>query len=393
MVALVVLVVDDGAVAPAMVAGSDPRHARASAPNARRPNFESTTVGQAYSAQMLGHYPRLMLLLGTDERFLEHDTGPGHPERPARLRAVEAGMASSDAAHEPRARLELRSATRAEVERVHTAEHLDDLERCCRAGGGRIDADTVASRGSWDAALLAAGAGLAAVDALDAGQGDAAFLALRPPGHHAVPAHAMGFCLINNVAVTAAALAARGERVLVVDWDAHHGNGTQEIFYESPDVMYASLHEWPLYPGTGRVTDTGRGAGAGTTVNVPLPAGATGDVYLEAFDTLIAPLAERFTPDWVLISSGYDAHRDDPITGLGLSAGDFTDLTARVGALAPTAGRLIVFLEGGYDLDALQGGVEATCAVLEGRSVRPEPATSGGPGGTAVAKARAEHGL
>ncbi|HEY1737971.1 MAG TPA: histone deacetylase, partial [Acidimicrobiia bacterium] len=207
------------------------------------------------------------------------------------------------------------------------------------------------------------------------------------------PAHAMGFCLINNVAVTAAALAARGQRVLVVDWDAHHGNGTQEIFYESPDVMYASLHEWPLYPGTGRITDTGRGAGAGTTVNVPLPAGATGDVYLEAFDTLIAPLAERFAPDWVLISSGYDAHRDDPITGLGLSAGDFTDLTARVAALAPATGRLIVFLEGGYDLAALTGGVEATCAVLEGRSVRPEPATAGGPGATVVARARAEHRL
>ncbi len=334
-----------------------------------------------------------MLLLAVHERFYEHDTGPGHPERPARLRAVEAGMAGTDAARDPQSRLTLRAATRAELERVHTVEHLDDLERRCRAGGGRIDADTVASTRSWDAAVLAAGAGLSAIDALDGGHGDAAFLALRPPGHHAVPAHAMGFCLINNVAVAAAALADRGERVLVIDWDAHHGNGTQDIFYESAHVMYVSLHEWPLYPGTGRVTDTGRGEGAGTTVNIPLPAGATGDVYLEALDTVVAPLAERFRPDWVLVSSGYDAHRDDPITGLGLSAGDFADLTTRATDLAPRAGRLIVFLEGGYDLDALRGGVEATCAVLEGRSVRPEPATSGGPGAGAVARARAEHAL
>jgi acetoin utilization deacetylase AcuC-like enzyme len=334
-----------------------------------------------------------VLLLGVDERFREHDTGPGHPERPARLRAVEDGLSRTNAAHEAQSHVELRSATRAEVERVHTPEHLDALEATCRAGGGRIDADTVASRGSWDAALLAAGAGIAAVEALEAGQGDAAFLALRPPGHHAVPAHSMGFCLINNVAVTAAALAATGRRVLVVDWDAHHGNGTQDIFYESADVMYVSLHEWPLYPGTGRVSDTGRGPGAGTTVNVPLPAGATGDVYLEALDTVVAPLAERFAPDWVLVSSGYDAHRDDPITGLGLSSGDFVDLTERVAGLAPQSGRLIVFLEGGYDLDALRGGVEATCSVLEGRPVRPEPATSGGPGVTAVARARQEHRL
>ena len=334
-----------------------------------------------------------MLLLAQDERFKEHDTGPGHPERPARLRAVEEALTRTDAAGDATLQLEPRAATREELERVHTVEHLDDLERRCRAGGGRIDADTVASRGSWDAAVFAAGAGLSAVDALDAGRGDAAFLALRPPGHHAVPAHAMGFCLVNNVAVTAAALAARGQRSVVVDWDAHHGNGTQDIFYESPDVLYVSLHEWPLYPGTGRVTDTGRGAGAGTTVNVPLPAGATGDVYLEALDTLIAPAVERFAPDWVLISSGYDAHRDDPITGLGLSTGDFADLTARVSAFAPRPGRLIVFLEGGYDLEALRGGVAATCGVLEGRTVRPEPATSGGPGASAVARARAEHGL
>ena len=179
-----------------------------------------------------------------------------------------------------------------------------------------------------DGALLAAGAGLAAVDALERGEGTAAFCAVRPPGHHAEPDRAMGFCLLNNVAVTAAALRDRGQRVLIVDWDAHHGNGTQDMFWADPDVMYVSLHEWPLYPGTGRLDDVGVGPGAGTTVNFPLPAGATGDVYLAALDDVVAPLVERFAPDWVLVSAGFDAHRADPLTGLGLPSGDFADLTA-----------------------------------------------------------------
>ena len=329
-----------------------------------------------------------MLLVATDPRLAGHDPGRGHPERPARLQAVLAGLAAvglDEAVHE----LPARRATRAELERVHAAKYLDQLEAFCARGGGSLDADTAATAGSWDAALLAAGSGLAAVEALEAGTGTAAFCAVRPPGHHAEPTHAMGFCLINNVAVTAAALRARGDRVLIVDWDAHHGNGTPDMFWTDPDVMYVSMHEWPLYPGTGRLDDVGAGPGLGRTVNFPFPAGTTGDVYLAALDTVVAPLAERFAPDWVLVSAGFDAHRADPLTGLGLQSGDFADLAARVRELAP-AGRTVAFLEGGYDLEALRDSVAATASALVGGSRRPEPATAGGPGAVVV---RAVHDL
>jgi acetoin utilization deacetylase AcuC-like enzyme len=266
---------------------------------------------------------------------------------------------------------------------------LDTLEQVCADGGGHLDADTVVSSGSWPAALRAAGAGLAAVEALERDGGEAAFLGVRPPGHHATGRIPMGFCLVNNVAVTAAALAARGERVCVVDYDAHHGNGTQDIFYADPLVCYVSLHEWPLYPGTGRLQDTGQGAGTGTTCNFPLPAGATGDVYLRAFDEVITPLVDGFGPGWVLVSAGFDAHRADPLTGLALSAGDYGQLGERVRALAPRPGRLIVFLEGGYDLEALRDGVAATLRVLVGEPAdATEAPTVGGRGRTVVEAAR-----
>jgi acetoin utilization deacetylase AcuC-like enzyme len=331
-----------------------------------------------------------VLLVATDAHFEDHDAGHGHPERPARVRAVLDGIAAG-APPDAQRRLEPRRAERRELERVHSGRYLDHLEQFCAAGGGRLDGDTGASAKSWEAALLAAGSGLEAVDALERGDGDSAFCAVRPPGHHAVAEHAMGFCLLNNVAVTAAALRDRGERVLVVDWDAHHGNGTQDIFYADGAVMYVSMHEWPLYPGTGRLHDAGAGAGAGTTVNFPLPAGATGDVYLDAIDTVVEPLVERFAPTWVLVSAGYDAHRADPLTGLGLSAGDYVDLTARIMALAP-ARRLVVFLEGGYDLDALRDSTAATVSTLLGRPDRVEPATAHGPGRNVVHAARDLHG-
>jgi acetoin utilization deacetylase AcuC-like enzyme len=327
--------------------------------------------------------------LATDPRFAAHEASPRHPERPARLDAVLDGLAEAQAegAIVP---LEPRAATRAELERVHKPAYLEELERFCARGGGYLDADTGASAASWDAAVHAAGAGLAAVDALEQGVGDAAFCAVRPPGHHAEPAQAMGFCLVNNIAVTAAHLRDRGERVLIVDWDAHHGNGTQDMFWTDPDVMYVSMHEWPLYPGTGRLDDVGQDEGAGTTINFPLPAGATGDVYLDAIDRVVAPSAEKFAPTWVLVSAGYDAHRADPLTGLGLAAGDYADLTARVRELGP-ARRTIVFLEGGYDLDALRDSVSATVSTLLGTPNRPEPATSGGPGRPVVQAALDVH--
>jgi acetoin utilization deacetylase AcuC-like enzyme len=200
----------------------------------------------------------------------------------------------------------------------------------------------------------------------------------------------MGFCLLNNIAIVAAALAERGEQVLVIDYDAHHGNGTQEIFYTDPRVAYVSFHEWPLYPGTGRIDEIGGGDAVGTTCNVPLPAGATGDLYLRAFDEVVAPLAARHEPDWVLVSCGFDAHRADPLTGLGLSVGDYAALATRVMQLTPRQGRLIVFLEGGYDLDALRDSTASTVASLVGESMTcPEEQTSGGPGREVVDAAAA----
>lgn len=189
----------------------------------------------------------------------------------------------------------------------------------------------------------------------------------------------MGFCLLNNVALAATVLADRGEKVVVVDWDAHHGNGTQAAFYDDERVLYVSTHQWPLYPGTGALAEVGVGKGTGLTVNLPLPAGATGDVLLAGFDEVVAPAVAAFGPTWVLVSAGFDAHRRDPLTGMALSSGDFADLTHRVLDFAP-AGRRLLFLEGGYDLEALADSTGACLAALAGVDHRPEPATSGGPG-------------
>jgi acetoin utilization deacetylase AcuC-like enzyme len=312
----------------------------------------------------------------------DHITGAWHPERPARLQAAHDGLLGAGVDLRP---VDVRDATATELERVHSPAYLRGLQQFVDSGGGDLDPDTPTSSGSWLTAVRSAGAGLAAVEAIRLGAGDAAFVVCRPPGHHATATRAMGFCLLNNVAVAAASLAEQGERVLVLDWDVHHGNGTQDIFWDDPRVLYASMHEWPAYPGTGRASETGGPGAPGLTVNVPLPAGATGDVALRAFDEVIAPAADAFGPTWVLLSAGYDAHRDDPLAGLAWSAGDFADLTRRALALAP--GRVVALLEGGYDLAALERSVQATAAALVGESTSTEPATSGGPGGAAVVAA------
>lgn len=329
-----------------------------------------------------------VLLIAEDAEFAAHDPGPGHPERVARLAAVTEGVHGAGI-DDALVSLEPRDARREELERVHAPALIEALEAASAAGGGALDPDTVMSAGSWSAAIRAAGAGLAAVDALTSDEGDAAFLALRPPGHHATNSRAMGFCLLNNVAIAAAELVSRGERVAILDYDAHHGNGTQDIFWSDPRVLYVSLHQWPLYPGTGRLDDRGAGEGEGTTCNVPLPAGATGDVYLRAFDDVVEPVVAGFAPDWILVSAGFDAHRADPLTGLALTAADYAALARRSAALAPRRGRVAVFLEGGYDLEALRDSVAATLPPLLGEAAHPPDApSSGGPGATQVRAVR-----
>ena len=333
------------------------------------------------------------MLFATHSAYLEHLAGPRHPERPERLRAVLTGAHRGDVV-DALVPLEPVAADRRDLERVHPGWYLDRIEALSQGGGGRLDPDTYASTGTWRAAELAAGAGLTAIREMQRGSGDVAFCAVRPPGHHATADQSMGFCLISNVAVAAAALADQGERVMVFDYDAHHGNGTQSVFYDDPRVLFVSLHQFPLYPGTGRVQETGEGAGVGTTLNLPLPAGATGDVYLSAFDAIVAPVADRFRPTWVIVSAGFDAHRADPITDMGLAAGDYPALTERALSLVP-AGRRLVMLEGGYDLDAL---ADCTAAVLRSLADLPtsraldigadESPTSGGAGAAAVASVR-----
>ena len=323
-----------------------------------------------------------MLILAGPVGEREHDGG-SHPERPARVGAVLQGIADLHLGSDV-VTVDAVPAGRDDLLRVHDEQYLDDLAAFSRRGGGALDPDTYVTGTSWDAALRAAGAGLAAIDALGSRDEGVAFVAVRPPGHHAERSRGMGFCLLNNIAVAAAALVSRGARVAIVDWDVHHGNGTQEIFWDEPSVLYASTHQWPLYPGTGRPEEVGGAAAIGTTLNVPVPPGATGDVLRLAMDDVVAPAVAAFRPDWVLVSCGYDAHRADPLAELSLSSADFGLLARAVAGLAPAPGRLVLFLEGGYDLQAVRRSTAATVGALLGDVAPPEEPTFGGPGSEAV---------
>jgi acetoin utilization deacetylase AcuC-like enzyme len=311
------------------------------------------------------------MLLISSPRFEEHNTPPGHPERPDRAAVFNA------VARDSRDRVSIvepRAATRGELLRVHSAEHVRAISET-NGRAAMLDADTFTSPESYEIALLAAGAAVAAAEhALDAKE--AAFALVRPPGHHAERDRPMGFCLFNNVAVAAAAALARGlSRVAVVDIDVHHGNGTQWMFYEDPRVLYVSTHQYPFYPGTGAADETGRGAGEGYTINLPLEAGATDADYAVAY-LAIANALEQYSPELMLISAGFDAHEDDPLASMRVSTAGYAGVIrilkgAAIRARCPIA----LVTEGGYDLDALRGCLEAALTVLE----RDEPVAIASP--------------
>lgn len=302
--------------------------------------------------------------------FLLHDAGSGHPERPARLQTImsrlkESGLIETLVLIEPEP-AEIKWLTL-----VHSPAYLQRLERAAAEAPAELDPDTRVSAHSYRVARLATGGVLLAVDGVMQGRVANAFVVARPPGHHALPTEAMGFCLINHVAVAARYAQERYglERILIVDWDVHHGNGTQAIFYADPKVMYFSTHQHPYYPGTGSEDESGTGPGKGTTINVPLAAGAGDEEIIRAFRAKLVPAATAFRPQFVFISAGFDAHTKDPLAQLRVTENGYAELTRVVMEIANAFGdgRIVSVLEGGYNLDALAGSVEAHLRVLQDR--------------------------
>jgi acetoin utilization deacetylase AcuC-like enzyme len=303
---------------------------------------------------------------------LDHDTG-GHPEQPARITAIERALAQRDwlgweRRASPAASLELLST-------VHDEDYVRSIEAFCAAGGGHLDLDTIASRGSYAAAVHAAGGAAALADAL-LGEGAPAGAALhRPPGHHAEPARAMGFCLFNSIAVAArrARDAHGAQRVLILDWDVHHGNGTNDMFGADPGVLFVSIHQSPLYPGTGSAADTGSGAGEGYTINLPVPAGAGDMQFCSLVEHVVVPVAREYDPALVLVSAGYDAHAEDPLAGCTVTDEGYAAMAASTRRLADGLGvPLGIVLEGGYALGALSRSLVATLEQV-GAPAAPAP--------------------
>lgn len=311
--------------------------------------------------------------LVTHDEYLLHDNGPLHPERPQRLRAVWTALHNTGLLP----RLTFREpalATADEIARAHEPQYVDLVREIAERGGGFLDGDTPVGEESYRIALLSAGGGLTATRAVLAGEYDNAFLASRPPGHHACRGKGMGFCLFNNIAIAAHEALAQGlERVFILDWDVHHGNGTQDVFYRDPRVFFCSLHQMSWYPFTGASDETGEGAGVGTTLNLPLRPGRRDKDYLELLDTVVADAAHRFAPQLFLVSAGQDTHERDPLGQMRVTSAGFGQMTQRVldWAAALCDNRVVVAMEGGYDLEGLSGGVVNIVGRLLGDSEAP----------------------
>jgi len=322
--------------------------------------------------------PAMATLVLRDDRFLAHDPGPGHPESARRLRAIHADLDAHAIAGTRTAAP--RHATETELGRVHDDGYLRQVAATAGRGAMRLDPDTCTSAGSYEAARCAAGAALEAAAAVVSGEAQGAFALVRPPGHHAESARAMGFCLFNNVAIAAEhAIAELGcRRVLILDPDVHHGNGTQHAFFARRDVLYVSSHRFPFYPGTGWFDEVGTGPGEGFSVNLPLPPGMGDAEFLHLYEQIVAPIVEQYRPDLILVSAGFDTWKDDPLGGMRMTEAGYAALFGLFKSWADThcPGRIAAALEGGYDPAGLVAGVRSTIGIFAGARAVPAPLES-----------------
>jgi acetoin utilization deacetylase AcuC-like enzyme len=312
--------------------------------------------------------------------FLKHMPGRGHPERPERLRVLLDLAETLDAG-----RFQLlspRAASRSEIELCHDPKYVELVESTASLNQYALDGDTITSQDSFAVALLATGGFLTLLDSVAAGESSNAFAMVRPPGHHALRSRAMGFCLFNTIAVGAQYLktAHGAKRIAIVDWDVHHGNGTQETFYDDPSVLFVSTHQYPFYPGTGGVSEVGLNEGTGFTINIPLPAGCGDAEYLRVFRDVVTPAVERFEPEWILVSAGFDPHRQDPLAGMNVTEAGFSRMARAMLQLAHVycSGKIAFLLEGGYDLIALKSSVAGVLEMLQQSGGEKFPSHVGG---------------